>query len=565
MSTLGDRQKADPAVLERRFPAWPYFVMLVATGLYLSVELPFGALLIDVVGSDATQDQIIRLETTGRLIAGTAFALALIGRKLVTYIEAKVGKAAIIGKICLVALVAIPGAYFVQKELVEVLVEYSSAATRQAAARAVLLRREIFSGDPRIDGVSISAEALNEPDWKAFSALAPLLGLYYPNVISKTGSGMSTLLRGEVGDQLGDLPTFRAKIFEPAMDQVRGAYVEYFNGAKAYREGLESLPEQAQSMWGRYLETLRSQGLRSRSQISRYASSIRQSVRDSGVPVSKNWNPLDEQGFRNAARQKIKSSLDAAYKSAVEEALGKGASLPHTLNFKGFLEQSAVQAKIRRELSLPRSGPVITAIIEDRDLEEHVYKPLLESRHKKLAQEYLQDTTTFGDGGSNEDIGRNAMRAVVVPPIALAFSLLGMTVHIFKFANYLLLAAAGIGALTSPRLALIGSRITRFVVLAFLAAGIAWWIYQPQRGVTASPFYQFAETALASAVPMFPTTVLTLVIESQRSVYAVKHGLGETGAFPILARYVQRGDMPVVLQAIRDQIPGIYPRRSKSL
>ena len=51
----------------------------------------------------------------------------------------------------------------------------------------------------------------------------------------------------------------------------------------------------------------------------------------------------------------------------------------------------------------------------------------------------LRPVADFADGGPSEEEGRRAMEALVVPPIALAFSLAGALVHIFKAANYLTL------------------------------------------------------------------------------------------------------------------------------
>jgi hypothetical protein len=80
------------------------------------------------------------------------------------------------------------------------------------------------------------------------------------------------------------------------------------------------------------------------------------------------------------------------------------------------------------------------------------------------------------------------------------------------------------------------------------------WLYQPDRGLTASPFYQFAESSLSKSLPFFPTEALTAVIEAQRSMYPVKHGLGELGAFPLLADYVKTGSPPSAPEWLTDAI-----------
>jgi len=57
-------------------------------------------------------------------------------------------------------------------------------------------------------------------------------------------------------------------------------------------------------------------------------------------------------------------------------------------------------------------------------------------RHDAL----LAPESAYADGGSLEDEGRSAMKSLVVPPFALALSLAGALVHLFKSANYIIRA-----------------------------------------------------------------------------------------------------------------------------
>src|SRR5690606_11372101 len=62
----------------------------------------------------------------------------------------------------------------------------------------------------------------------------------------------------------------------------------------------------------------------------------------------------------------------------------------------------------------------------------------------RQAQQYLAlDARQFTTGGDVENLGKDFVRMMVVPSIALAFSILGALVHVWKLAFFVLQLSTG--------------------------------------------------------------------------------------------------------------------------
>lgn len=119
--------------------------MLAATGLYLLFEVPFGSLVLDVVGSAASTAEIERLEWTGRVFTALAVLIVVWGTLFDRYVEGVADLRRTVASLAVAALVVVPVVHQAVWYGVEAFVASSSPAARQRAANAQLLRTELFS------------------------------------------------------------------------------------------------------------------------------------------------------------------------------------------------------------------------------------------------------------------------------------------------------------------------------------------------------------------------------------------------------------------------------------
>ncbi|WP_347113646.1 hypothetical protein AAHB66_16510 [Leclercia sp. S52] len=161
-----------------------------------------------------------------------------------------------------------------------------------------------------------------------------------------------------------------------------------------------------------------------------------------------------------------------------------------------------VQNRLRDRLSLPRQSRIRPEYPKDDALKQFALQ--LQAPHLDYAVQqqlpHLQAAlASYGAGGVNEKQGEDAARAVIVPPIALMFSLLGALTHLAKLLYLLLLPlSAALLYITSWRPVRLLNRhpLTFPVLLICLLLGM---FSVMNNSITASPAYHALRQGLQGA------------------------------------------------------------------
>jgi hypothetical protein len=127
-------------------------------------------------------------------------------------------------------------------------------------------------------------------------------------------------------------------------------------------------------------------------------------------------------------------------------AIPGGANIPPGLSPRAFVENAVVQARWRATLGYPSPTGALRYTLAYPPgnteaypwFEKVIFDTVVSIRTEQELAKYSSASALMADGGSLEEFGRTSMAALVVPPIALGFSLLGALVHVFKAAFYLL-------------------------------------------------------------------------------------------------------------------------------
>lgn len=203
-----------------------------------------------------------------------------------------------------------------------------------------------------------------------------------------------------------------------------------------------------------------------------------------------------------AARAEIyQDYLDYAQVSQ-KETRYHGEVIPARLDWEAFFMLEGVQTTLRDRLSLPRQSTIRPEYPKDDALKQ--FALALQAPHLDYAVQQqlprLQGAlASYGPGGVNEKRGEDAARAVLVPPIALMFSLLGALTHLAKLLYLLLLPlSAALLYITSWRPVRLLNRhpLTFPVLLICLLLGM---FSVMNNGITASPAYHALRQGLQGA------------------------------------------------------------------
>jgi hypothetical protein len=239
----------------------------------------------------------------------------------------------------------------------------------------------------------------------------------------KIHSAKFELISRQVDRRVGGVAGYY-KNYTRAVSETRDQWQRYRKAPGAGDMDAESARRQDQA-WRDYVADLGKRGW-TPSTIPGYArASVVKKVRGR-VPVSPSWQPNDEQGFRDAVASQVRRRVGDGSVAV------KGRRIPPGLDFPAFFAHAAVQSEMRDRLRLPASVPLQSAYARAADFTRLVYQPMLNDLAQRELRQYDEPERTFADGGANQRLGLDAARAVIVPPVALFFSLLGAIGHLAK-------------------------------------------------------------------------------------------------------------------------------------
>ncbi|ANG99082.1 hypothetical protein A8A54_21185 [Brucella pseudogrignonensis] len=404
--------------------------MLVITGMYLTVEIPFSVYLIDFLAS-ASGDNLERVEKVGRLLTGAAVAIFLVGSLVFPLCSRRLP---VLTTILIAIVVAVPSVKFtydVLKEVGEVTGKQASEEARKNAFLANISKRHL--GEKGFNGIEPSAEG----DWQMFVSFLPaLVGGSGDKLFDLTGVTLEELAQAEAKRIQGSPAAFRATSFTKVFDNLRDSYKEYQTAGEEYRTALMGVGAQAEEKWVDFRKQVERAFRGKKTFSASERSLVRQRAKEKGLVLPRNFDPNDKKGFLRIASNEIIAEIKTEYERGITRQTG--GYLPPDLTYDEFLKHKTIQKGIRKAIDLADSSVTIEPAMPDDAFEAAVYRPLL-----KTTADYVLATTRLKASDFTEDAkyldrGVHAVQAVELPVLAILLSLAGSTLHLFKFTNYAL-------------------------------------------------------------------------------------------------------------------------------
>lgn len=533
--TLEDRGTQN-GIKRSPLPAWQNWLVLGITLTYLICELAFNSRLLDLVGSISTAEEVHNMERYGRTLTAIAAALlvlqfALVGIARLKKKNISLSAKASVGAVLCLCLITGAVTWHAVEWFIERQVANSTGEFRQMSLLAQLYQQSLIDGHQTLEGIPLDShggqiQTWTSPSGKAFLAMLPILLSSVDRYHALLKSGAEQNLRDSISAREGGVLGFY-KIWLQAREAVHKQYVAYYNDEMDLSQATQREQERS---WQRYERSLRAKGLRSWNVPRRYYASVRNNVRSQGVPVANNWSPSDRAGFDAAVAKTVRQRY-----LAQRTVVFNGVTIPKRLNWGVFFRQDVVQKSLREKLLLPTG----TLVREGYPLNDGLKLFALELQTAHLNEAVKQQLPklqaslrSYSIGGENEKQGEDAARAVIVPPVALLFSLAGALTHLAKLL-YLVLVL-----LTATMLRRKSSRPVRLVnrhPLVFPVALISALLVTfscMNNSITVSPAYQDLKNALQGAEITITDKPLFLRGESLlRIVHAVS--IGQSYSYPM--------------------------------
>ena len=419
--------------------------MTVLTAVYLATELGFNARLLDVTGGSPTHEQIASIEWCGRCISGVAVLLAVWGMVILPRAvpddrTRSAWHPSLLAAALLVSgVISVATAYKGERLLIDRLVDGSSGAQRRTAAQLQAISVAILHGSADVAGIDLTADERRQPAAQTFLSIFPVIALATPDLEARTRRILATAIRATIETRLASPAHVHNTAYLPALDKVRSLYNDrYIAGVESYNQAIRGIPGRQDQAWSQYAASLKERN-RNFTPFNVPLSSQRQvakQVKDKlGVDVPPSWSPSDRDTFNQAITDKIRQQADDAFASQTRTMVGT--ALPRDLDWPHFLALPAIQRRLRDQLHVPDTV-ILTGTMTPDQTAQQLYMPMVDQMTNEQVSVLLKPADSFGDGGTEEVKGREAMEALLVKPIALGFSLAGALFHIFKTLRYLL-------------------------------------------------------------------------------------------------------------------------------
>lgn len=235
---------------------------------------------------------------------------------------------------------------------------------------------------------------------------------------------------------------------------------------------------------------------------------VRRTVREEhAVELPTDWQADDRDGFILTITAQKSGELGAELEVAMQQRLG--ATLPLDLDADAFVASSPVQARLHDALRPRDPGALIRLDYAPDEFKAVVITPHYVAAAERERARLYSDADAMADGGPRAEEGKRYVRALIVPPIAMGFSLF-----------FALVNAVGLIA-SIPALAGVQSKAIGYGVKA---AGIGAVIALPMLNNAAeveTDTYSYFSDQVSAALTPAGAFFSAWVINTEPAVYAI--------------------------------------------
>ena len=151
------------------------------------------------------------------------------------------------------------------------------------------------------------------------------------------------------------------------------------------------------------------------------ADRVRNRLFEQGLHLPKNWQIVDSQTFYSVFRKKADKITRNAWHKTTHDLFGE--VIPAGLSMDAFTRLKLIQKEIKKDMGEDYVSGLVFSWSE-KQFAEQVIHPRIEKIINKELEVFKSKTPDYEDGGRSEKEGKELLRAAIVPPIAVALSLL---------------------------------------------------------------------------------------------------------------------------------------------
>lgn len=388
-------------------------VIISLTGIYLLFEWAFNAALLDVIPQDV--DAIRALELEGRTLAGIGFALLAYRFVPKDWKTSFNGYARILVLLISVFVVT----FFGQRLLVDSFVAGANQQQRDEARTLIVFKQGLKAGVVGIDGLTVDGSESIEQ--RSFQTLIGLMIFAHPDYAKTVTVNIDAII-----ERLGD---------KEALRQHPGQWAAYQENNLALHQAYDKYNDQVKGLFVKagglriQLKEFFKAKKRCKQGTAKYAKICNKRVQasyDQEISKLLPKNPVHWSHWCEKVRGKTKF---ARVGSSVKKV-----KLPDTLNCN--LSIAALENRILAALGDPekaesfsdfaqKNAPKLIPDLDEGAFYKTVLTPEVQIHFKEVAQKLAAT--------AESEVEEDALRVLLVPPVSMAFSLVGGLLNTISF------------------------------------------------------------------------------------------------------------------------------------
>lgn len=147
----------------------------------------------------------------------------------------------------------------------------------------------------------------------------------------------------------------------------------------------------------------------------------REKLGEEGLIMPEAWRVDDKDAFMSAYMNKATIEIDDAVQDKMREKFD--ATLGFDLNADSFIADPELQKRIKKEFGLEDSDPDLKLNMDARQILDDYLLPKAREKARDDKQKLDATAESFADGQENEKQGKVFVRVLLIPPVAMLFSL----------------------------------------------------------------------------------------------------------------------------------------------
>ena len=153
-------------------------------------------------------------------------------------------------------------------------------------------------------------------------------------------------------------------------------------------------------------------------QSEKVAKGARESIMAKGIQLDESWTPFNDDIFKNKVVVKVRQEAKQQFKQKTKEL--SGIEIEPYLSFDQFVSLDLIQNKLKKALKTDKK---VDVKMSEQEFYEFTIAPEIERILNEAYEPFDQDQSLLANGAKDEALGKQYIKSVIIPPIAMLFSL----------------------------------------------------------------------------------------------------------------------------------------------